>query len=150
MTLRFKDIMTLTKMYVVSKSNEKIPFDETFQKWAKKLDEQIGSFRSDTIKRCIRFCKFYDQDQFRVVEESIKTTDINYYFPKWCIELLEIDPDEIFELMKLADLLHIDVLVTIICIKISLLIKGKSLEEISYVFSTLSQEEIEEFVHKCN
>jgi hypothetical protein len=150
-------------MYVISNSDEKIQFDETFPKWAKLISEMLEDtdkeckeskeeipipFDTDTIKLCIKFCKLYDQDPFSVSEESITTTNIRHFFPKWCIDLLDINPVKIFELMKLSNFIDIDVLIVITCIKISLLMKGGSSEEIRSVLYISKEEEKENFVHK--
>src|SRR5690349_18765058 len=99
-------------MFILSNSNERIPFDESFPKYATLISEMIKDelehieipidYSSKTIKLCVEFCKLYDISPFTIKNELVKTNDINDLLPKWCVELLSnLTSYEIFDLMKL-------------------------------------------------
>lgn len=130
--------------FVISNTGEKIQFDETFSNWAKLISEMLEEgpeeegiplpFDTDTIKLCIEICK------------NIEPIDTFYPCTKWRTELLNISPDKIFELMKLANFINIEILINMTCMKIINMIKGKSPEVIR---SIIKDQGFYDYFHSC-
>jgi len=136
----------------VSNTNEKIPFDETFLKLSNSVSEILRNdpeqempveipfdYSTNTIKRCVEFCKMYDENPFVIEVKPIQTTNINDLLPEWCVKIVDIDSEEIFDLMAMAHSVDIVELVNATCAKIAVLIKGKTPEHIRSVFENTSE-----------
>jgi hypothetical protein len=113
---------------ITSLTGEKLSFDQSF-KLSKVINNMLKEnenvkqniplkFSTDIITRTIEFCKQYHSDSFSLQEKPV---NINI-LPKWCIKLIDLQMDYLVELIKIANVLDIDVLIDVICIKIASLI----------------------------
>ena len=139
---------TMLSGLVISLTNEKIPFNETFPMISQSISEMLQNdpepskpveipllYDTETIKRCIEFCRLYNDDKFIIFEEPIKTTDI---LPKWCDDLFyQMDLKTICNLIKIADFLAIDMLINVMCVKLAALMKGQSPEKIREIWANI-------------
>lgn len=143
--------------HIVSQTGKKFNYDQTFPKYAKLIgemskednDEDIRlSFDSKTIETCIKFCKQYDIEPFVVPETKLKTRDeINQILPQWCITLLNIPTNELFDLMNMANFVDIDVLIDTTCMKIASLMKGNDCKQILNIKNEFeNQDDIDRFI----
>lgn len=135
---------------IVSETEDKIPFDETFQKWAKLIgdmtkedskDEQTEiqlEFKNIDINRCIDFCKQYELDQFVIPDRHLETKeDICNMLPEWCVNLLDITSDEVLDLMVIANFVDIESLIDVCCVKLASLMKGQGAKQIRTVVNAV-------------
>jgi len=133
--------MTTIISTIISKTNEKIPFDKSFSDTSNFISELMKEssetfeikidYNSDNIRKCIQFCKLYNANKFAITRVPIHSRHINRFLPKWCVDLFDqMDDNEISVLLDLANFLDIPILLEALCIKLRFLMLGKNPEEI--------------------
>ena len=132
------------QIFIISESGDKILLDETLIKWSKLINDMLKeeedysedaeiplSFKTNTIKRCIEFCRQYDIGPFTIPKKQLKSKeDINHILPRWCVNLISIEPSEILDLVNFANFIDIDILINVCCVKLASLMKGEDPKQI--------------------
>ena len=146
------------QFFVMSKTNEKVPFDESFPKYSKLISEMLEdqddendevviplAYPTEEIARAIEFCKKYDADPY-TVPDSIPlyvndVSKLDKVYPQWVLDLMKMKKKDLFSFLRFVNYIVIEPLIKTCCSKVAIMLRGKNPPEMKKALTEDSDSE---------
>jgi len=106
-------------------------------------DEQyeipLPNVRAEVLSKVIEYCTHHaDVEAMTPIETPLKSSKIEEIVQQWYADYVKVEQELLFELVTAANFMDIKPLLDLTCLAVSVMIKGKSAEEIRKIFNISS------------
>ncbi|EED88404.1 hypothetical protein THAPSDRAFT_10077 [Thalassiosira pseudonana CCMP1335] len=95
----------------------------------------LPNVKSSVLAKVIEYCTHYNQDPMTPITTPLKSNRIEEIVQEWYAHFVDVEQILLFELVTAANFMDIKALLDLTCLAVSVLIKGKSAEEIRRIFN---------------
>lgn len=95
----------------------------------------LPNVKATVLVKVIEYCTHYKTDPMTVITTPLKSNRIEEIVQEWYADFVSVDQTLLFELVTAANFMDIKALLDLTCLAVSVLIKGKSAEEIRRIFN---------------
>lgn len=99
---------------------------------------------SDILEKVIAFCKHFQTEPMTAIEIPLKSNKLEDLVQTWYSEYVKLPKQTLFDLVAAANYMDIKPLLDLTCLAVSILIKGKSAEELREMFHLTTELNLEE------
>ena len=94
--------------------------------------------KSEILVKVIEFMKHHKEEPMTEIEKPLKTSNMAEVVQDWYASFVNVEQAVLFELILAANYMDIKPLLDLTCFAVSVLIKGKSAEDIRKIFNISS------------
>lgn len=96
----------------------------------------IMNVSADILRKVLEFCSHYVKEKMNPIETPLKSTRVRDLVQDWYANFCDsMDDQTLFRLVTAADYMNIQPIIDLACLKVAVLMKGKSGEEIKKIFA---------------
>eukprot|EP00581_Thalassiosira_minuscula_P012556 CAMPEP_0183730544 /NCGR_PEP_ID=MMETSP0737-20130205/33114_1 /TAXON_ID=385413 /ORGANISM="Thalassiosira miniscula, Strain CCMP1093" /LENGTH=167 /DNA_ID=CAMNT_0025963067 /DNA_START=136 /DNA_END=636 /DNA_ORIENTATION=- len=96
----------------------------------------LPNVKATVLAKVIEYCTHYKQEEpMTTITTPLKSNRIEEIVQEWYADFVNVDQQLLFELVTAANFMDIKALLDLTCLAVSVLIKGKSAEEIRRIFN---------------
>jgi len=96
----------------------------------------LPNVKATVLAKVIEYCTHYKQvESMTSITTPLKSNRIEEIVQEWYADFVNVDQTLLFELVTAANFMDIKALLDLTCLAVSVLIKGKSAEEIRRIFN---------------
>mmetsp|Transcript_13757 Transcript_13757/g.29950 ORF Transcript_13757/g.29950 Transcript_13757/m.29950 type:complete len:160 (-) Transcript_13757:166-645(-) len=96
----------------------------------------LPNVKATVLAKVIEYCTHYKQvETMTVITTPLKSNRIEEIVQEWYADFVNVNQTLLFELVTAANFMDIKALLDLTCLAVSVLIKGKSAEEIRRIFN---------------
>ncbi|KAL7532485.1 hypothetical protein ACHAXR_007122, partial [Thalassiosira sp. AJA248-18] len=96
----------------------------------------LPNVKATVLAKVIEYCTHYKQvESMTPITTPLKSIRIEEIVQEWYADFVNVDQTLLFELVTAANFMDIKALLDLTCLAVSVLIKGKSAEEIRRIFN---------------
>lgn len=95
----------------------------------------LPNVKATVLAKVIEYCTYYKQDPMTPIVTPLKSSKIEEVVQKWYADFVKVEQVLLFELVTAANFMDIKPLLDLTCFAVSVMIKGKSAEEIRKIFN---------------
>mmetsp|Transcript_478 Transcript_478/g.746 ORF Transcript_478/g.746 Transcript_478/m.746 type:complete len:174 (+) Transcript_478:50-571(+) len=96
----------------------------------------LPNVKATVLAKVIEYCTHYKQvESMTSITTPLKSNRIEDIVQEWYADFVNVDQTLLFELVTAANFMDIKALLDLTCLAVSVLIKGKSAEEIRRIFN---------------
>ncbi|KAL7428349.1 hypothetical protein ACHAXM_001236 [Skeletonema potamos] len=100
------------------------------------IEIPIPNVRTQVLAKVIEYCThFHQEPKVTNITTPLKSNRIEEIVQEWYAEFVDVEQMMLFELVTAANFMDIKQLLDLTCLAVSVLIKGKSAEEIRRIFN---------------
>jgi len=99
------------------------------------IEIPLPNVRTQVLAKVIEYCTHFSQEPMTPITTPLKSTRIEEIVQEWYADFVDVDQIMLFELVTAANFMDIKALLDLTCLAVSVLIKGKSAEEIRRIFN---------------
>ena len=104
----------------------------------------LPNVSGDVLKKVIEYCNYYqNEEEMTPIQTPLKSCELDELVQAWYANFVQVDQQMLFDLVAAANFMDIKPLLDLTCLAVSILIKGKSAEELRSMFN-ISEEDGEE------
>jgi len=112
----------------------------------------LPKVKGSVLRKVVEFCAYYqDNEPMREIVTPLTSDRIEDLVQEWYCIFSDVDNVMKYEILSAANYMNIQPLVDLMCLRISVMIKGKSAEELRRIFNipeTLTYEEEQEILEE--
>eukprot|EP00540_Astrosyne_radiata_P018455 CAMPEP_0116844850 /NCGR_PEP_ID=MMETSP0418-20121206/12930_1 /TAXON_ID=1158023 /ORGANISM="Astrosyne radiata, Strain 13vi08-1A" /LENGTH=170 /DNA_ID=CAMNT_0004475875 /DNA_START=36 /DNA_END=548 /DNA_ORIENTATION=+ len=99
-------------------------------------DIQLPNVKASVLAKVIEYCEHYkQQEEMTNIQTPLKSSKIEDLVQPWYADFVKIDRVMLFELVTASNFMDIKPLLDLTCLAVSVMIKGKSPEELRRIFN---------------
>ncbi|KAI2499972.1 hypothetical protein MHU86_14495 [Fragilaria crotonensis] len=91
---------------------------------------QLPNVKSTVLAKVIEYCEHYQTEEMTPIATPLKSSKIEDMVQPFYAEFVKLDQNMLFELVTAANFMDIKPLLDLACLAVSIMIKGKSAEEL--------------------
>lgn len=95
----------------------------------------LPNVKAKVLAKVIEYCTHYQEDPMKQITTPLKSNKLEEIVQEWYAGFVAVDQALLFELVTAANFMDIKALLDLTCLAVSILIKGKSAEEIRRIFN---------------
>uniref|UniRef100_A0A6U3WK45 Uncharacterized protein n=1 Tax=Ditylum brightwellii TaxID=49249 RepID=A0A6U3WK45_9STRA len=95
----------------------------------------LPNVKATVLSKVIDFCKHYKQEPMTQITTPLKSSKIEEIVQKWYADFVKVEQVLLFELVIAANFMDIKPLLDLTCLAVSVMIKGKSADDIRKIFN---------------
>ncbi|KAL9179996.1 hypothetical protein ACHAXT_007966 [Thalassiosira profunda] len=96
----------------------------------------LPNVKANVLAKVIEYCTHYKKEEaMSPITTPLKSIRIEEIVQEWYADFVNVDQTLLFELVTAANFMDIKALLDLTCLAVSVLIKGKSAEEIRRIFN---------------
>jgi S-phase kinase-associated protein 1 len=99
------------------------------------LDIPLPNVRTDVLKKVIEYCVHYAEEEMTPIKVPLKSNRIEETVQEWYAKYCDVEQNMLFELVTAANFMDIKPLLDLTCYAVSVMIKGKSADEMRSIFN---------------
>lgn len=96
---------------------------------------KLQDYDINTMTKIERFVCHYDKNPMMKIPQPLTSIDLKNYISVWYVTFISMQHQQLFELLKLSNYLHIQPLINLGCAKMATIIKDKTPNEIHNIFN---------------
>jgi S-phase kinase-associated protein 1 len=96
---------------------------------------QLPNVKSAVLAKVIEYCEHYLTEEMTAITTPLKSSKIEDMVQPFYAEYVKLDQVMLFELVTAANFMDIKPLLDLSCLAVSIMIKGKSAEELRKIFN---------------
>lgn len=96
---------------------------------------QLPNVKSTVLAKVIEYCEHYQTEEMTPITTPLKSSKIEDMVQPFYAEFVKLDQNMLFELVTAANFMDIKPLLDLACLAVSIMIKGKSAEELRAMFN---------------
>mmetsp|Transcript_4753 Transcript_4753/g.8268 ORF Transcript_4753/g.8268 Transcript_4753/m.8268 type:complete len:169 (-) Transcript_4753:424-930(-) len=98
-------------------------------------DIMLPNVKATVLAKVIEYCEHYKQEEMTPIQTPLKSSKLEDLVQPWYVEFVNVDRVMLFELVTAANFMDIKPLLDLTCLAVSIMIKGKSPEELRRIFN---------------
>ena len=98
-------------------------------------DFPLPNVSSPILEKVIEYCTHYQGDNMTPIQTPLKSNKLEDMVQPWYADYVKVPKDTLFDLVAAANYMDIKPLLDLTCLAVSILIKGKSAEELREMFN---------------
>lgn len=95
----------------------------------------LPNVKSSVLHKVIEFCEYYQKEEMTAIQTPLKSAKLEDLVQPWYAQYVKVDQVMLFELVTAANFMDIKPLLDLTCLAVSVMIKGKSPEELRKIFN---------------
>jgi S-phase kinase-associated protein 1 len=95
----------------------------------------LPNVKSIVLHKVIEFCEYYQKEEMSAIQTPLKSAKLEDLVQPWYAQYVKVDQVMLFELVTAANFMDIKPLLDLTCLAVSVMIKGKSPEELRKIFN---------------
>lgn len=96
---------------------------------------QLPNVKAAVLAKVIEYCEHYKTEEMTPITTPLKSSKIEDLVQTWYAEYVKLEQVLLFELVTAANFMDIKPLLDLTCLAVSVMIKGKSAEELRRIFN---------------
>jgi len=117
----------------MSKLVESTIDDDDEEEEAKEI--QLPNVKAAVLAKVIEYCEHYKMEEMTPITTPLKSSKIEDLVQPWYADYVKLEQVLLFELVTAANFMDIKPLLDLTCLAVSVMIKGKSAEELRRIFN---------------
>eukprot|EP00543_Licmophora_paradoxa_P006791 CAMPEP_0202445092 /NCGR_PEP_ID=MMETSP1360-20130828/3980_1 /ASSEMBLY_ACC=CAM_ASM_000848 /TAXON_ID=515479 /ORGANISM="Licmophora paradoxa, Strain CCMP2313" /LENGTH=179 /DNA_ID=CAMNT_0049061243 /DNA_START=278 /DNA_END=815 /DNA_ORIENTATION=+ len=98
------------------------------------IEVRLPNVKASILAKVIEYCEHYQQDVMTDITTPLKSSKIEDLVQQWYADYINIEQTMLFEMVTTANFMDIKPLLDLTCLAVSILIKGKTPEELRRIF----------------
>lgn len=98
-------------------------------------DIPLPNVKGVVLAKVIDYCQHYVEEPMNEIQTPLPSTKLDGIVQKWYCDYVKIENVLLFELVTAANYMNIQPLLDLTCLAVSIMIKGKSADEIRRIFN---------------
>jgi S-phase kinase-associated protein 1 len=99
-------------------------------------DIPLPNVSADVLSKVIEYCTHYQQvEEMRTIQTPLSSNKMDELVQEWYADYVKVDKQLLFDLVAAANFMDIKPLLDVTCLAVSILIKGKSANELRQMFN---------------
>lgn len=91
--------------------------------------------QADVLRKVLEYCKHYAHEKMTPIETPLRSTRVKDLVQDWYADFCDsMDDQMLFRLVTAADYMNIQPIIDLTCLKVAVLMKGKSPDEVKRMF----------------
>jgi len=107
----------------------------------------LPNVSANVLKKVIEYCTHFQEEEMTPIQTPLKASTLDELVQPWYANFVKVDRNMLFDLVAAANFMDIKPLLDLTCLAVSIMIKGKSAQELRQMFNLsgeLSAEELAE------
>ncbi|GAX14587.1 hypothetical protein FisN_6Lh367 [Fistulifera solaris] len=95
----------------------------------------LPNVTAPVLKKVIEYCTHYQDEEMTPIQTPLKSGTLDELVQAWYANFVKVDRNMLFDLVAAANFMDIKPLLDLTCLAVSILIKGKSAQELRQMFN---------------
>jgi S-phase kinase-associated protein 1 len=96
---------------------------------------QLPNVKAAVLAKVIEYCEHYRMEEMYAISTPLKSSKLEDLVQPYYAEYVKLEQTMLFELVTAANFMDIKPLLDLTCLAVSIMIKGKSAEELRKIFN---------------